>query len=72
MLPPDMAGWTLIIFSSFTKMSCYQNVLLPKCLVAEMSYYQNVPFTEMSFYRNVHYQSVLYQNVLYQNVMDPV
>ena len=37
-----MADWTLVIFSSFTKMSSYQNVLLPKC-----------PFTEMSFYRNV-------------------
>ena len=41
-------------------MSCYQNVLLPKC-----------PFTEMSFYRNVSYQNVHYQSVLYQNVMDP-
>ncbi|KAK2139269.1 hypothetical protein NP493_6566g00000 [Ridgeia piscesae] len=37
------------IFIGFTKMPCYQNVLLP-C-------YQNV------CYQNVHYQSVLYRNV---------
>ena len=29
--PLDMADWTLIIFSYFTEMSCYWNVLLPKC-----------------------------------------
>ena len=53
-----MADWTQIIFSSFTKMSCYQmscyrNVLLPKSPVTEMSCYRKVllpkcPITEMS------------------------
>ena len=41
-------------------MSCYQNVLLPKC-----------PVTKTSCYRNVCYQNIRYQSVLYQNVMDP-
>ena len=46
------------IFIGFTKMPCYQNVcyqdaLLPKCPITEMSYYRNVqlpkcPVTEMS------------------------
>ena len=39
---------------------CYQNVLLPKR-----------PITEMSCYRNVRYQNVHYQSVLYQNVWIP-
>ena len=37
-----MADWTLIIFSSFTKMPCYQNVLLPKCPITKKSFYRNV------------------------------
>ena len=51
------------IFIGFTKMPCYQNVgyqdvLLPKCPVTEMSCYRNVqlpkcPVTEMSCDRNV-------------------
>ncbi|KAK2188009.1 hypothetical protein NP493_147g02023 [Ridgeia piscesae] len=44
MLPPNMADWTLIIFSSFTEMSCYQNILI---------------VTGMSSYRNVYYRNVL-------------
>ena len=52
-----MADWSLIIFSSFTKMSRYQNVLLPKCPVAEMSITKmsitKVSFTKTSWIRCV-------------------
>ena len=61
-----MADWTLIIFSSFTKMSSYQNVLiitkmssyqnvlLPNCPVTEMSVTE-VSFTKMSWIRGTFY-----------------
>ena len=57
----------------YYKHFCYQNVLLPKRPITEMSIYRNVqipkcPVTEMSCYRNVCYENVHYQSVLYQNI----